>query len=487
MEKNEIYELKIEDMGKDGEGIGHIDGMTVFVKDALPGDVIKVKIIKVKKNLCFGRLEEILVPSEDRIEAKCDKARACGGCVLQHMQYEKQLEVKRNHVKNCLLRIGGIENADEILDKEVVGMEEPFYYRNKMQFPIGKDKEGHAILGFYAGRTHSIIPTNDCVIGHPVNPYLMDAIKRYIDISKASVYDEVSQKGLLRHVLTRVGFTTGEVMVCLVANGDKLPKIDLLTEYLEKAVADYNAAVKAAGQRVTDTEDAAKNACEKELCLRSVMLNINKENTNRILGFQSIVLAKEAFIEDYIGNVKFRISPESFFQVNPVQTKRLYQQALDYAGLCGNEIVWDMYCGIGTISLFLSQKAKKVYGVEIVPQAIEDAKQNAALNNISNAEFFVGKAEDVVTEKFRAKKDGSRADVVVVDPPRKGCDEKLLDTLVEMAPQKIVYVSCDPATLARDVKILSERGYELVKAKAFDQFCHSMHVESVCLLSKVQK
>ena len=468
MQKNDIYEMTIEDISEDGSGIGHIDGMAVFVKDTAPGDTAEIKIIKVKKSYAYGRLIRLIQQSQDRVEAPCPVARQCGGCTLQHLDYKAQLRLKKNKVVNCLKRIGGIEDAEKLCEG-ILGLEEnPYRFRNKMQFPIGVDKEGKAVLGFYVQRTHSIIPVEDCMTGHGINKYIIDAVRKYIEKNRISIYNEESGTGLLRHLITRTGFATGELMVALVITGDEIPKKEQLIGILQEAVDNYNT-----------------NKLDEKIQLTSVMLNINKEKTNRIIGFESKCISGRDFIYDYIGDVKFRISVESFFQVNPYQTGRLYGKALDYAGLTGEEIVWDMYCGIGTISLFLSQKAKQVYGVEIVPQAIEDAKRNAELNGITNTEFFVGKAEDVVTDIYSSGRDGSRADVVVVDPPRKGCDKKLLDTLVEMKPGRIVYVSCDPATLARDIKILSESGgYSLEKYTVCDMFSHSGHVETVALIER---
>lgn len=478
MEKNEIYEIKMDDIGNDGEGIGHADGMAVFVKDALMGDIARVKIIKVKKSYAYGRLLEILEPSAARTEPVCEKARACGGCTLQHMSYETQLAYKWNKVKNCLERIGGISNVSELMEP-ILGMEHPFSYRNKMQFPVGKDKDGHAVLGFYAGRTHSLIGLSECAIGHPVNKEIIRAVKNFIDKFNISVYDEEKHTGLLRHVLTRVGFQTGELMVCLVINGDSIRHGDVLNDMLAEAVSTFNAG------SGTDTEKAASKLSPGiRIELKSLMININKEKTNRILGSESKLLFGDAYITDYIGDVAFHISPQSFYQVNPAQTKVLYDKALEYADLKGDETVWDMYCGIGTISLFLAKRAKRVYGVEIVPQAIEDAKENAHLNGIGNTEFFVGKAEEVVPKIYNAGEEGAEADVVVVDPPRKGCDEELLKTIIAMAPNRMVYVSCDPATLARDLKYLTENGFEVKKIAVVDQFAHSTHVECVVLMSR---
>lgn len=452
--KNQDYEIVIEDMGNDGEGIGHIGGMTVFVKDTVMGDVAFIKIIKLKKNIAYGRLVKLITPSKYRVEPVCKIARQCGGCTMQHVSYEKQLDYKWNKVKNCLARIGKVEHPEERMEP-VLGMEHPYHYRNKSQFPTGRDKDGNVVIGFYAGRTHSIIDTKQCVISAEINDRLTAVIRKFLTDYHISTYDEQSGEGLVRHILTRVGFATGEIMVCLVINGTGLCHAQRLVDAL------------------TEIEG-----------MTSVCLNINQEKTNRILGDQCVTLWGRDFITDYIGDIKYQISPLSFFQVNPVQTKVLYEKVLEYADLKGDEVVWDMYCGIGTISLFLARNARQVFGVEAVPQAIEDAKKNAELNHITNAEFYTGKAEEVVPAVYRSGGAGSAADVVVVDPPRKGCDAVLLDTLVQMQPQRIVYVSCDPATLARDVAILQENGYTLRKAAVVDQFCHSGHVETVVLLSQ---
>ncbi len=450
--KNQEYEVKIEDMGNDGEGIGHIDGIAVFVKDAVMGDVCRVRIIKVKKSYAYGRLMEVITPSAFRVMPKCDKARSCGGCTMQHISYEKQLEYKWNKVKNCLERIGGIQDADAMMEP-IYGMEEPFYYRNKAQFPVGTDKDGNIVMGFYAGRTHSIIPTESCVIQAKGNDMLLRSVREFMSEEGIPSYHEENHNGLVRHVLTRVGFTTGEIMVCLVINGQTLPKADKLVAKLSAVPG-----------------------------MTSICININTEKTNKILGDTCKTLWGQDYITDYIGDVKYQISPLSFYQVNPVQTKVLYEKALEYADLQGNEVVWDLYCGIGTISLFLAQKAKHVHGVEIVPQAIADAKQNAQLNGLENTTFYVGKAEEVLPREY--EQNDIYADVIVVDPPRKGCDERALQTMVQMAPKRIVYVSCDPATLARDLKWLGEHGYQPKKVAVVDQFCHSGHVETCVLLAK---
>ncbi len=482
IEKNKIYTVNIEDMSDEGLGIGHIDGMAVFVKDTAPGDEAEVRIVKVKKNLCFGRLERIITPSSFRVEPFCPIAKQCGGCTLQHISYEKELEIKKNRVLNCFSRIGGIEEPEKYFE-DVYGMKSPYHYRNKMQFPVGVRNDTskgafscqtNTVLGFYAGRTHSLIPITSCKIGHGVNKAVISAVTKWADKCKISVYNEETGEGILRHVLTRVGYATGELMVCIVVNTKNVPELDKLVAQLSKEIDKY----RAGGNNVK---------------LKSVVMNINKERTNRILGDKTVLINGRDHIVDYIGDVKFQISAQSFYQVNPKQTEKLYSKALEYADLSGEEIVWDMYSGIGTISLFLAQNAKKVYGVEIVAQAIEDAKINAEINDITNVEFFVGKAEEVVPvwmENRIGEYDSNSSklhkgvDVVVVDPPRKGCDEKLLETIVTMSPKRMVYVSCDPATLARDLKYLLANGFKLEKFAVYDQFSRTMHCETVALLTK---
>lgn len=457
MKKNDEIILQIEDMGIDGEGIGRSDGLTLFVKDAVIGDKVRVKVMKMKKTYGYARLMEVLEPSPDRVEAECAFHRQCGGCQIQALSYEKQLEFKQRKVENNLKRIGGF--TDIPMDP-IVGMDEPYHYRNKAQFPVGADKDGNIVTGFYAGRTHQIIPNRNCLLGVDVNRKILDIVIEFMERFGIAAYDEQTGKGLVRHVLIRYGFRTKEIMVCLIINGKKIPHANVLVQ---------------------------------ELCsvdgMTSISLNCNMERTNVILGKETKVLWGKPYITDYVGDVKYQISPVSFYQVNPVQTEKLYNLALEYADLHGDETVWDLYCGIGTISLFLAKKAKQVYGVEIIPQAIEDARRNAVINGITNAEFFAGKSEEVLPEFYgREQKAGRKAyaDVIVVDPPRKGCDAKLLETILDMAPPKVVYVSCDSATLARDLKILCEKDYELVRVRAVDQFCHTVHVETVCLMSRVE-
>lgn len=492
MNKNDIITLKMEDIGIDGEGIGKLDGMTFFVKDAVIGDEIEARITKLKKNYGYARVEQILKPSEFRTEPKCELHRRCGGCQIQAMDYAKQLQFKENKVKNNLIRLGGFDAdfVDSVMEP-IVGMEEPYRYRNKAQFPIGKDKDGNIIAGFYASRTHSIIPVTDCMLGVPENRVILEAILSYMRECHVEPYDETNGRGLVRHALIRYGFTTKEIMVCLVINGKKLPAQNVLVEKL---------------QAITG--------------MTSISININQKNTNVILGEQTKTIWGQPYITDYIHlrdckdfsrtgkAISYHISPQSFYQVNPEQTEKLYSLALEYAGLTGKESVWDLYCGIGTISLFLAGEAGHVYGVEIVPQAIADAKDNAKRNGFSNTEFFVGKAEEVLPEFYAKhnavekqqgcvheevtsddkvsavsdKADMLHPDVIVVDPPRKGCDEKCLETMLLMKPERIVYVSCDSATLARDLKVLTEGGYEVKRVRAVDQFAHTTHVETVVLM-----
>lgn len=447
--KNDIVTLEIVDCGTDGEGIGKADGFTVFVKDAVIGDTIMAKIMKAKKNYGYGRLMEILKPSPYRVEPVCLSARQCGGCQLQAVSYEEQKVFKEKKLRGHLERIGGFT---EFPMEPLIGMDNPYHYRNKAQFPVGRNKEGRIVTGFYAGRTHAIIENRDCALGIPQNKDVLDRVIAHMEKYNIAPYDEATGKGLVRHIFVRYGFFTGELMVCLIINGQDLPHQRELIEKL----------------------------CEIP-GMTSISLNMNKKRSNVILGDKVKTIWGEDYITDKIGDISYEISPLSFFQVNPKQTWKLYSKALEYADLHGEETVWDLYCGIGTISLFLAQKAKFVRGVEIVPAAIEDAKRNAQINHIENVEFFVGKAEEVLPREY--EKNGVYADVIVVDPPRKGCDAMLLKTILKMQPKRVVYVSCDSATLARDLRFLCDNGYELKKVCGVDQFPQTVHVESIVLLS----
>ena len=499
--KNQIITLEIIDVSHDGEGIGKVDGFTFFVKDTIPGDRVTAKVMKTKKTYGYARLETILEPSEDRVAPVCPYYKACGGCQLQTMSYERQLAFKEHKVFNNLLRIGGVDAALlEQTREPVVGMEEPLHYRNKAQYPVGKDKNGEIITGFYAGRTHSIIANTQCYLGVKENQEILECLLTYMKKHGVSPYDEETGLGLVRHILIRTGFTSGQIMVCVIVNMTK-------ETWEKKGAAKLHA-------------DALVDAIKDLPGMTSISLNFNTRRDNVIMGNEVVTLWGQPYIEDslYVRDVTgmnrdgngskgefqrtgekldFHISPLSFYQVNPGQTEKLYSIALDYAGLTGKETVWDLYCGIGTISLFLSKRAGKVYGVEIIPQAIEDARANAKRNGITNVEFFVGKAEEVLPEfyeKLSTAEDGAdvegeqadmlHPDVIVVDPPRKGCDIACLDTMIKMQPERIVYVSCDSATLARDVKYLREGGYELKKWRVVDQFGMTVHVETVCLLER---
>lgn len=465
--KNQYLTVTIEDMSDKGEGIGKADGFTLFVKDAVIGDTVEVKIMKAKKHYAYAHLEKLLVPSPHRVEPVCPVHRQCGGCQLQALSYEQQLLFKQRKVCNNLVRIGGFEEAfvNSVMEP-ILGMEQPFHYRNKAQYPVGVDKEGKPVAGFYAGRTHSIVPNLNCSLGVEENGKILEIILEYMKVKKVSAYDETTGQGLIRHVLIRKGFTSGELMVCVVVNGNALPEQEYFIGKLTQILG-----------------------------MTSISLSINTENTNVIMGREIHTLWGRPDISDTIHvrdmqregypftgrELTFHISPLSFYQVNPVQTEKLYSLVLEYAGLTGRETVWDLYCGIGTISLFLAGQAKKVYGVEIVPQAIEDAKENARRNGIANAEFFVGKAEEVLPEYYEKVE---HPDVIVVDPPRKGCDEACLNTMIKMQPQRIVYVSCDPATLARDLKMLCEGGYELKRVRPTDMFGGTGHVETIVALHR---
>lgn len=504
MKKDDFVTIEIEDMGVDGEGIGHADGCTLFVKDALIGDVITAKVMKMKKNYGYARMVEIIKPSPDRVEPKCAYHKQCGGCQIQALSYEKQLEFKQWKIRNNLIKIGGFEPAfvDDHMEP-IIGMEEPYHYRNKAQYPVGTDKEGNIITGFYAGRTHNIISNTNCFLGVPENEKILNTILDYMRKNKVSAYDETTGQGLVRHILIRTGFSSKQIMVCLVIN-KKMTKLSYQAAGIQKNNNEF----------LPNQGDLLSELTQIE-GMTSVSVSINTENTNVIMGKEIHTIWGTPAISDTIHvrdmekegypftgqELTFHISPLSFYQVNPVQTEKLYSLALEYAGLTGKETVWDLYCGIGTISLFLAAKAKKVYGVEIIPQAIEDARENAKRNQIDNAEFFVGKAEEVLPEfyeKMRGsedsnvnidvehKKDMLHPDVIVVDPPRKGCDEACLSTILKMEPKRIVYVSCDSATLARDLKVLRDGGYEVKRVRGVDQFGMTVHVECVTLLQKVK-
>ena len=469
MKKNDETIITIQDLSVNGEGIGRTgEGTVLFVKDTVPGDVVRVRVMKMKKTYGYARMMELITPSADRVEPMCPIAGPCGGCQLQAMSYGRQLRFKEEKVKNNLERIGGFE---ELPMEPILGMDQPYRYRNKAQYPVGRNKDGKLIAGFFAGRTHSIIENRDCLLGSAENQMILDCILAHMERCGIEPYDEQSHTGLVRHILIRTGYFTGEILVCMILNGSRIPQ--------EEALSDALFAIPG---------------------MHSFSINENKRRTNVILGDKERIVRGPGYITDRIGNLTFRISAKSFFQVNPQQTERMYGLALEYAGLTGQEVVWDLYCGAGTISLFLAQKAKHVYGVEIVPEAIEDAKENARINEIGNVTFFTGKAEEIVPEFYRdshiadhpgqncefakiTSADRNRPDVIVVDPPRKGLDASLIDVMAAASPKRIVYVSCDSATLARDLRLLCDRGYRVERVRPVDNFCQTVHVETVCLLT----
>ena len=456
MEKGQILELTIEDLTEDGSGIGKADGYPIFVKDTVPGDRVRVTVTRDKKRYAYARLSEVLAPSPDRVPPRCPLARACGGCQLQELAYPAQLDFKRRKIEAQLARIGGFAVArtpeeDGVFVEPVLGMEEPYRYRNKVQVPVGTDRNGRIVTGYYAGRTHSIVPHEHCLLARPGTDEVLAAVRGWMEHFRVPAYNEKTGSGLVRHVLVRTAQETGATLVCLVVSRRKVPHSRELVQAL-RALPD----------------------------VRSVCLNIQPERSNVILGRETVSLSGEPWIEDRIGTLRFRISPQSFFQVNPLQTRRLYGAALELAALSGRETVWDLYCGIGTISLFLAQRAGKVIGVESVAPAVEDARENARRNGVENASFLCGKAEEVLPRYF--EETGERADVIVVDPPRKGCDPAVLSTMLAAAPARIVYVSCNSSTLARDLRILADGGYSVRTVRPVDMFPQSAGVETVCCL-----
>lgn len=452
VQKNEYYDVTFEDLTHDGSGVAKIEGYPIFVPNALPNEKGQIKVTKINKGYAFGRLVELHEESSQRTDAPCPIYKQCGGCQLQHLSYQGQLDFKQKQVKEVLTRIGKL-NLDNVTVHPTLGMEDPWNYRNKAQVPVG-EREGGLVAGFYQQRSHEIIDMEQCLIQQSENDEVVAAIKTIANRHGIRAYDEKKNKGWLRHIMVRYGIVTKEMMVVFITRTPDFPN--------KKAIIDD----------ITSQFPAIK----------SIVQNINPKRTNVIFGDQTTVLWGEEYIYDYIGDIKFAISARSFYQVNPEQTKVLYDKALEYADLSGEESVIDAYCGIGTISLFLAQKAKKVFGVEIVPEAIEDAKRNAVLNSIENAEFAVGEAEVVIPKWYE---EGNAADVIVVDPPRKGCDEALLQTILDMKPKKVVYVSCNPATLARDLKVLEDGGYATVEVQPVDMFPHTTHCEAVACLELV--
>lgn len=451
VQKNQKLSVTFEDMTHEGNGVGKRDGYPIFVPYGLPGERAEVKVIKVKKNFAIGKLLRIEEASPDRVDPPCNVYYQCGGCQLQHMRYSLQTDMKRTQVVNALQKIGHIDHAPVF---ETIGMDDPWRYRNKVQIPVAAKEDG-LITGFYRKKSHDIIEGMDrCIITSEVNDRMVEAVRSIAERLGIPAYDEKTHRGVLRHIMVRTGEATNETMIVLVTRTKVLPNKKALIQALR---------------------DTYPN-------VTSIMQSINQERTNVILGKEIHCLWGEAYIYDQIGNIKFAISAKSFYQVNPSQTKKLYDKTLEFAELTGSETVIDAYCGIGTISLFLAQQAKKVYGVEVVPDAITDAKANAQLNHIENVDFFVGQAEKVMPWWTTQ---GLKPDVIVVDPPRKGCDQALLEAMLSMKPDRIVYVSCNPSTLARDLRILEDGGYQTKKVQPVDMFPQTNHVECVVLMSRV--
>ncbi len=460
IKKNELYTVEIGGLNHDGQGVGRIDGMTVFVDGALAGETCEVKILLSKKSYAIAEIVKIVKKSENRIEPFCEYYGKCGGCSLQHMDYGAQLLQKANVVEESIKRIGKIEN---VKIHKTIGMAKPFNYRNKAQFPVGIEA-GKPVCGFFTKKTHDICNILNCGIQNEVSIAVNEAVKEFISKFKnIRVYEELRGTGLIRHVMTRVGFKTGEVMAVIVINGNDMPHKNEMIALIKEKVETLKPV---------------------NFVLKSVFLNVNTKNTNIILGDKNINIFGEAHITDYIGKYRFDISPLSFFQVNPVQTEVMYNKILEFAAPKGKETVLDIYSGAGTISLFVSSKVGKIYGVEVVKDAVEDAERNAAKNGADNVEFICGEAEEVIPQLSLQR---IIPDIVVVDPPRKGCDESVLRAIADMKPQKIIYVSCNPATLARDLRYLEDNGFKTVEVQPVDMFPWTPHVETVVLMSKVNK
>ena len=544
LQKNDLITLEITDLTEEGQGVGKKDGLVFFVKDSVMGDKVEARILKVKKSYAYAKVEKLLEASPYRITPLCPVAGKCGGCQLQHLSYEKELAWKEDRIAQSLIRIAGLSPEEVERKKEGILGGVLSRYRNKAQYPVqsrkeirsggatsvsdwkvdgkwpgknkieAKEKSSDLSMGFYGFHSHRIIETEDCLINSAENPLILECIKEWAKEYKISGYEEETGKGLLRHIFLRKGFSTGEILLCLVLNGKSLPHGKELWEKLEglslndeegslQSRADMQCDVDTQSRAElhcrVDTQSEADGHCEENRKIQEkivgLCVNINEGSGNAILGRETLCLYGKDSIEDKIGELSFSISVPSFYQVNPVQTEKIYGKALEYAALTGEETVWDCYCGIGTISLFLAQKAKQVYGLEIVPEAIENAKKNAERNDLHNTEFYVGAAEEVLPKWVEEQKRelsakgadcgiGDMVDVVSLDPPRKGCDEACLSAVLELSPKRIVYVSCDPGSLARDMKYLREGGYELKKWVGIDNFPRTGHVETIALLQK---
>lgn len=449
VEKNKEYEFKIESVTSEGMGVSHIDGFCVFISGTVDGDVVKALVLKVKTGYAYAKVTKIITPSSYRVNSPCPAFSKCGGCQLMHINYEKQLDIKKDIIENALKRIGKLD----VSVNEMIGSSNQFRYRNKMIFPIGIDKNGKKICGFYRERSHDIVELDDCLLGDEIISKIIDAVMKFIEKYKITVYNEEQHKGIIRRLFFRKGFHTGEIMVVLSINAKTLPHYSELAENISKL---------------------SNN-------IKSVILNFNTKKTNAVLGDTNAVIYGSQTITDYLLGMKYEISPHSFFQINPVQTEKLYNKALELAEISENDKVMDLYCGIGTISLSAAKKAKSVIGVEIVEQAILDARKNSEENNIKNVTFYAKDASEIVPQLID---NGETTDIVILDPPRKGSDEKTLTAIVKANPKRIVYVSCNPATLARDLKFLEDNGYTTKSVCGVDMFSQTMHIESVALIVK---
>lgn len=452
LQKNEIYEVEIIDNGYQGEGIAKIDNFPIFIQNAIKGEIIKTKILKVQSSFAYGKILEIIKPSKERVEADCTEYSQCGGCNLRHIKYEHTLSIKKAIVENCMYKAFN----KEIKIENVIGMENPMYYRNKLQYPVGVNKENKPVMGVYSSRTHNIIPVSKCYIQNETCNSIANDIFEFIKQNNITAYNEETLEGTVRHIVIRIGVKTNEVLVTIVVNDNNFNKEKEFVEYITNKYSQ----------------------------IKTIVINYNRKNTNVILGDKTEVIYGNGYIFDILGEYKFKISPLSFYQVNPIQTEVLYNIAINYAlGEAASEmkhkVALDLYCGIGTIGIYASKYFKKVYGIEIIEQAIEDAKENAKINNIENAEFYAGDVEKILPQILETIQE--KPSVVFVDPPRKGLDNKTINLLKTIEPEKIVYVSCNPATLARDLKLLDEK-YEIKEIQPVDQFPYTSHVECVTML-----
>ena len=450
IKKNEEYIVDIIDNGFEGEGIAKIDGFTIFIPNCIKGEKVRILIVKVLKSHAFGKILEIIESSENRVEVDCKTYKRCGGCDLRHVKYEKTLEMKQNAVQSLVNKT--LKNKIEV--EKTIGMENPYFYRNKAQYPVGLDKNKEPVIGVFANRTHEIIPIEECFIQNRESQEIAKFVLNFIKENKIPVYDEKTRKGVIRHIITKIGIKTKEIMLVLVVNDSKIPK----------------------------EEELVKRVTEKFKNVKTIVKNINNKNTNVIMGNKNINLYGEGYISDILGNYEFKISPHSFYQVNPIQAEKLYNIGIEEAKISKNDIVFDLYCGIGTISIFMAKYAKKVYGIEIVEEAVKDAKENAKINKIENTEFIAGDVEVVLDDLINNK--NIIPDVIMFDPPRKGLDNKSIENVLKISPKKMVYISCNPATLVRDLAKLEEK-YEIKTIKPVDMFPFSKHVECCAVLSLI--